>query len=192
MSYRRSMRNIQKLKEKEEMKKVRKEEPSKEIKSIEEALEEKRVREIQNLEIKLEQDRLCAEMRNMEQIADILNSVDDARRTGCTMKEEQQCHNVSCETNTHVEHKEVHGDDCHCSKCCPNPKPNFFQRNRNALLIGMLWLVMVVLAIGWSPSGGIAEAINTSWVEMFVDFFKVTLFAVAGIVTYRLTKKKDD
>ena len=26
--------------------------------------------------------------------------------------------------------KEVHGEDCHCSKCCPNPNPNFFQKHK--------------------------------------------------------------
>ena len=33
---------------------------------------------------------------------------------------------------------EVHGADCHCSKCCPNPNPNIFQRHKQAILIGLL------------------------------------------------------
>lgn len=87
--------------------------------------------------------------------------------------------------------EEVHGADCHCSKCCPNPNPNFFQRHKTALLIGVIFLALLVFAVGWSPSGPTAEAINTSWVELIVDFFKMGVFAIAGIATYNLVKKSD-
>ena len=85
--------------------------------------------------------------------------------------------------------KEVHGADCHCSKCCPNPNPNFFQKHKVGLLIGLIWIIMVFLAIGWTPTGGIADAINTSWVELLVNAFKIGIFAIAGIATYNLVKK---
>ena len=85
--------------------------------------------------------------------------------------------------------KEVHGADCHCSKCCPNPKPNFFQKHKVGLLIGLIWVLMVFLAIGWTPTGGVADAINTSWVELLVNVFKIGIFAIAGIATYNLVKK---
>ena len=88
--------------------------------------------------------------------------------------------------------KEVHGEDCHCSKCCPNPNPNFFQRHKVGLLIGLIWAIMIFLAIGWMPTGGIADAINTSWVELIVNFFKIGLFAIAGIATYNLVKKTNE
>ena len=88
--------------------------------------------------------------------------------------------------------KEVHGADCHCSKCCPNPNPNFFQKHKEALLIGFLWVAMIVLAVGWSPSGATFEAIQASYVDLIVNFFKMGVFAVAGIVTYSLVKKKDN
>ena len=88
--------------------------------------------------------------------------------------------------------KEVHGADCHCSKCCPNPNPNFFQKHKEALLIGFLWVAMIVLAVGWSPSGETFEAIQSSYVDLIVNFFKMGVFAVAGIVTYSLVKKKDN
>lgn len=88
--------------------------------------------------------------------------------------------------------KEVHGADCHCSKCCPNPNPNFFQKHKVGLLIGLIWIIMVFLAIGWTPTGGIAEAINNSWVELFVNVFKIGMFAIAGIATYHLAKKPNE
>ncbi len=86
----------------------------------------------------------------------------------------------------------VHGDDCHCSKCCPNPNPNFFQRHKASILIGILWVILVVLAIGLAPTGSVADAINTSWVELIVNFFKMALFAIAGIATYNLVKKPNE
>ena len=88
--------------------------------------------------------------------------------------------------------KEVHGEDCHCSKCCPNPNPNFFQKNKQAILLGLLWIAMIVLAVGWSPSGEAFQAIQESYVDLLVNFFKMGIFAVAGIVTYNLFKKNGD
>ena len=88
--------------------------------------------------------------------------------------------------------KEVHGEDCHCSKCCPSPNPNFFQKHKVGLLIGLIWIIMVFLAIGWTPTGGIADAINTSWVELLVNVFKIGIFAIAGIATYSLVKKPNE
>ena len=88
--------------------------------------------------------------------------------------------------------KEVHGEDCHCSKCCPNPNLNFFQKHKVGLLIGLIWIIMVFLAIGWTPTGGIADAINTSWVELLVNAFKIGIFAIAGIATYNLVKKPNE
>ena len=87
----------------------------------------------------------------------------------------------------------IHGEDCHCSKCCPNPKPNFFQRNKIKIFMGILWAALVVLAVGWSPSGATFDAIQTSYVELIVNFFKMGIFAVAGFATYKLMNKdKED
>ena len=84
----------------------------------------------------------------------------------------------------------IHGNDCHCSKCCPNP--NFFQKHKVGLLIGLIWVLMVFLAIGWTPTGGIADAINNSWVELIVNVFKIGIFAIAGVATYNLVKKSNE
>ena len=84
-----------------------------------------------------------------------------------------------------------HGDDCHCSKCCPNPNPNFFQKHRIGILVSILWAALIVLGIGWTPSGGVFDAIQNSWVELFVNFFKVGIFAIAGIVSYQLFKHNE-
>ena len=82
-----------------------------------------------------------------------------------------------------------HGDDCHCSKCCPNP--NFFQRHRIGILVSILWAALIILGVGWTPSGGVFDAIQNSWVQLFVNFFKVGIFAIAGIVSYQLFKHNE-
>lgn len=102
----------------------------------------------------------------------------------------------TCEQQNYTESKKeevktVHGDDCHCSKCCPNPNPNFFQKNKQVILISLLWIAMIILAVGWSPSGEVFESIQNSYVDLLVNFFKMGIFAVAGIVTYSLLKKKE-
>ena len=84
-----------------------------------------------------------------------------------------------------------HGDDCHCSKCCPNPNPNFFQKHRIGILVSILRAALIILGVGWTPTGGIADAINNSWVQLFVNFFKVGIFAIAGIVSYQLFKHNE-
>ena len=84
-----------------------------------------------------------------------------------------------------------HGDDCHCSKCCPNPKPNFFQKHRIGILVSILWAALIILGVGWTPSGGVFDAIQNSWVQLFVNFFKVGIFAIAGIVSYQLFKHNE-
>ena len=91
-----------------------------------------------------------------------------------------------------VQQEAQHGDDCHCSKCCPNPNPNFFQKHKAGLLIGLIWVLMIFLAIGWTPTGGVADAINTSWVELLVNVFKIGVFAIAGVATYNLVKKSNE
>lgn len=177
----------------------RKEEVPKEIRSIDEALKEKEIRETQNLKIKLEQDRLCAEMMNMEQIANILNSTTDAQ-AGCPIKQPKQkveykhvtcnhqcnlCNEVDC-----VEREEeMHSVGCHCSKCCPNPRKTWLQRHKHTIAIVVLWLALIVLGVGWSPSGGTFDAIQKSYVELIVNFFKMSIFAVAGVVTWILCKR---
>ena len=86
---------------------------------------------------------------------------------------------------------QVHGADCHCSKCCPNPNPNFLQKHKVGILIFVLWIILILLGVGWTPSGGVFDAIQNSWVEMVVNVFKIGMFAIAGVVTYNLVKKGD-
>ena len=74
---------------------------------------------------------------------------------------------------------------------CPNPNPNFFQKHRIGILVSILWAALIILGVGWTPSGGVFDAIQNSWVQLFVNFFKVGIFAIAGIVSYQLFKHNE-
>ena len=137
---------------------------------------------VENFELNLQVNKYKSELRHaLEQLEE---------HTYCPGEVDIQCKTDNCKGQSQPQ--EQHGEDCHCSKCCPNPNPNFFQKHKVGLLIGLIWAIMIFLAIGWMPAGGIADAINNSWVELIVNFFKIGLFAIAGIATYNLVKKANE
>ena len=147
---------------------------------------------VENFELNLQVNKYKSELRHaLEQLEE---------HTYCPGEVDIQCKpdkcNEQCQLQPQVQQvkqQEVqHGDDCHCSKCCPSPNPNFFQKHKVGLLIGLIWVLMVFLAIGWTPTGGVADAINNSWVELIVNVFKIGIFAIAGVATYNLVKKQNE
>ena len=137
---------------------------------------------VENFELNLQVNKYKSELRHaLQQLEE---------HSYCPGEVDIQCKPDNCKGQSQPQ--EQHGEDCHCSKCCPNPNPNFFQKHKIGLLIGLIWAIMIFLAIGWMPAGGIADAINNSWVELIVNFFKIGLFAIAGIATYNLVKKANE
>ena len=137
---------------------------------------------VENFELNLQVNKYKSELRHaLQQLEE---------HSYCPGEVDIQCKPDNCKGQSQPQ--EQHGEDCHCSKCCPNPNPNFFQKHKVGLLIGLIWAIMIFLAIGWMPAGGIADAINNSWVELIVNFFKMALFAIAGIATYNLVKKPNE
>ena len=137
---------------------------------------------VENFELNLQVNKYKSELRHaLQQLEE---------HSYCPGEVDIQCKPDNCKGQSQPQ--EQHGEDCHCSKCCPNPNPNFFQKHKVGLLIGLIWAIMIFLAIGWMPTGGIADAINNSWVELIVNFFKIGLFAIAGIATYILVKKANE
>ena len=129
---------------------------------------------VENFELNLQVNKYKSELKHaLQQLEE---------HTYCPGEVDIQCKTDNCKGQSQPQ--EQHGEDCHCSKCCPNPNPNFFQKHKVGLLIGLIWAIMIFLAIGWMPTGGIADAINNSWVELLVNFYKIGLFANAGIITY--------
>lgn len=157
------------------------EERKQQIDTIQEALDEKRIREIQNLELRLEKDRLCAEMANVDAINSILNSTSE-NEIGCP-KQPKVKHECEYEKKDEPKVEQI---------CCPRMKmPKVFKNHKKLFLTGM-WIIMIVLAIGISPQGAWFTALQESWVNLFVDFFKVGLFAMAGFFTYKIIKDDKD
>ena len=144
---------------------------------------------VENFELNLQVNKYKSELRHaLQQLEE---------HSYCPGEVDIQCNSNECSNKDAVnevadDQEPKHGDDCHCSKCCPNPNPNFFQKHKVPILIGILWVILVVLAIGLAPTGSVADAINTSWVELIVNFFKMALFAIAGIATYNLVKKTNE
>ena len=94
---------------------------------------------------------------------------------------------------TQEEVAEVHGPGCHCEKCCPNPRPSWFKKNKLKVFMVILWAAIIILAVGWTPGGAVFAAIQTSYVDLIVNFFKVAVLAVAGFGIYKLiAKDKED
>ena len=53
----------------------------------------------------------------------------------------------------------------------------------------LLTAILITLAIGISPSGEWWETLQTSYVELLVDLFRMGLLIVGGIFVYKLFKK---
>lgn len=149
---------------------------------------------VENFELNLQVNKYRSELRHALQQLD--------EHTYCPGEVDIQCNNSSQCANKCGDKYEIkqivqdstepqHGPDCHCSKCCPNPNPNFFQRHRIGILVSILWSALIILGVGWTPSGGVFDAIQNSWVQLFVNFFKVGIFAIAGIVSYQLFKHNE-
>lgn len=88
--------------------------------------------------------------------------------------------------------EEVHGPDCHCSKCCPNPNPTWFQKHKYKLLAAIVFLCVLILSIGWLPSGGSYEALQKAYVELIVSLPKMVLLSVAGFAIFKIAKSVDE
>ena len=146
---------------------------------------------VENFELNLQVNKYKSELKHaLQQLEE---------HTYCPGEVDIQCKPDNCDGQCQPQDQQQvaqqviqHGEDCHCSKCCPNPNPNFFQKHKVGLLIGLIWVLMVFLAIGWTPTGGVADAINNSWVELIVNVFKIGIFAIAGVATYNLVKNPNE
>ena len=144
---------------------------------------------VENFELNLQVNKYRSELKHaLQQLEE---------HSYCPGEVDIQCNSSQCSDKCQAKQlaqdtvEPQHGDDCHCSKCCPNPNPNFFQKHRIGILVSILWAALIILGVGWTPSGGVFDAIQNSWVQLFVNFFKVGIFAIAGIVSYQLFKHNE-
>ena len=135
---------------------------------------------LKNFEMNLQVNRYKSELRHALQQLD--------EHTYCPGDVDIQCKEDRCKgCKEEPAPKAVEATDY--NKC---GKVSFLKKNKKAIILAVLWIIIVVLAVGWSPTGSTAEAINNSWVELIVNFFKMVLFVIAGIATYILIKKDNE
>ena len=129
----------------------------------------------------------CSNYRNTRcETCDHYQEKDNSMCKSCVHYQGEQV-NDRCNTVNNVQQVEqYHGPDCHCSKCCPNPNPSWFQRNTKGICVAILLVSIILLAVGWSPSGPVFDSIQKSWVELFVNFFKMAILAVAITVSVKI------
>lgn len=60
---------------------------------------------------------------------------------------------------------------------------------KERIMMTLLIVIIVILAIGVTPSGAWYEALQTSYVETLVDIFKVGMIGFGSWLTYKLFKK---
>ena len=74
---------------------------------------------------------------------------------------------------------------------CPlNNAKKSFAKGKEKFMAGLLIIIVILLAIGVTPTGAWAEAIQTSYVETLVDIFKVSMIGTAVYLIYKLFKKE--
>ena len=75
-------------------------------------------------------------------------------------------------------------------KCCPvQQRESFFTRNKNAVLISSIVVLVLILALGISPTGGWWDVLQTSYVELLVDMFRMCAIGAIFVLIYNLCKK---
>ena len=135
---------------------------------------------LKNFEMNLQVNRYKSELRHALQQLD--------EHTYCPGDVDIQCKEDKCKGCKETpEPKTVE-----ISNYNNHSKVGMLKKNKKAIILVILWAIIVILAVGWSPTGSTAEAINNSWVELIVNFFKMVLFAIAGIATYILIKKDNE
>lgn len=70
-----------------------------------------------------------------------------------------------------------------------NIRVPFFKENKATFLLIMGFLIILLLATGFTPSGEFWTAIQDQWITLIADVFKMALVVVAGLFIYHGVKK---
>lgn len=149
---------------------------------------------LRDIELEFMRKATCEELE--DSIRKLNNHAICSGNVVCPKEQPEPCKNNGvCQTTekmTTVDEEEKHGADCHCSKCCPNPNPSFYQKHRTEILIGVIMVCLLILSIGWLPTGVAYEALQKAYVELIVNLPKMSLLFIAGIAAFRLLRKGDN
>ena len=70
-----------------------------------------------------------------------------------------------------------------------NIRVPFFKEHKATFLLIMGFLIILLLATGFTPSGEFWTAIQDQWITLIADVFKMALVVVAGLFIYHGVKK---
>ena len=60
---------------------------------------------------------------------------------------------------------------------------------KEKITMALILIIMLILAIGITPAGAWFEMIQSSYVDLLVDFFRMGLLGLGGFLVYKLFKK---
>lgn len=60
---------------------------------------------------------------------------------------------------------------------------------KEKIIMALILIIMLILAIGITPTGAWFEMIQSSYVDLLVDFFRMGLLGLGGFLVYKLFKK---
>ena len=95
----------------------------------------------------------------------------------CNYPQYQQQHQVQPQDNYIKNNQDV------------NIRVPFFKEHKATFLLIMGFLIILLLATGFTPSGEFWTAIQDQWVALIADIFKMALVVVAGLFIYHGVKK---
>ena len=99
--------------------------------------------------------------------------------------DQQQCNCPQCQQQHQVQHQ----DDYIKNNQDVNIRVPFFKENKATFLLIMGFLIILLLATGFTPSGEFWTAIQDQWITLIADVFKMALVVVAGLFIYHGVKK---
>ena len=124
-----------------------------------------------------------------------------------TTKKSLDLRDEECHINVRIEEPHNNQQQCNCPQCQQQqhqvqPQDNyiknnqdvnirvpFFKENKATFLLIMGFLIILLLATGFTPSGEFWTAIQDQWITLIADVFKIALVVVAGLFIYHGVKK---
>ena len=103
-----------------------------------------------------------------------------------------QCQTTNISNINNMDNVNMQNNHCQIKDVYMMEKDNLkqsFVKGKERIMMILLILIIVLLAIGVTPSGAWYEALQTSYVETLVDVFKVCMIGFGGYLTYKLFKK---
>ena len=124
-----------------------------------------------------------------------------------TTKKSLDLRDEECHVNVRIEEPRNDQQQCNCPQCQQQqhqvqPQDNyiknnqdvnirvpFFKEHKSTFLLIMGFLIILLLATGFTPSGEFWTAIQDQWITLIADIFKMALVVVAGLFIYHGVKK---